>query len=124
MMQNNPAKAIREKCLWCCLGQPKEVRLCSSVNCLLYPFRSGKSPYHGKPHDPNVQTNPLRLIRSYCKNVCVETNKQVRQCSNTECSLHSYRFGKNPYRKPRTYTEEQMNAQRERMQNARFALVS
>ena len=41
----SPIKAIREKCLECCCWQPGEVKLCTSVNCALYPFRFGKNPY-------------------------------------------------------------------------------
>ncbi len=39
-----PIKAIRAKCLDCCCGQSQEVRLCSSVDCPLYPYRMGKNP--------------------------------------------------------------------------------
>ena len=41
----SPMKAIREKCLDCCVGQVSEVRACEAVNCALWPFRSGKHPY-------------------------------------------------------------------------------
>ncbi len=43
--RKSPMKAIREKCLDCCSGQPSEVRLCESVNCALWPFRSGQHPF-------------------------------------------------------------------------------
>lgn len=36
-------KAIREKCIDCCGGQTKEVRLCTCTTCPLYPFRMGKA---------------------------------------------------------------------------------
>lgn len=36
-----PLKAIREKCLDCCCGQPKEVKLCPVTKCPLYEFRFG-----------------------------------------------------------------------------------
>ena len=39
-----PLKAIRAKCLDCMCDQPKEVRLCPSTDCPLYPFRMGKNP--------------------------------------------------------------------------------
>ena len=39
-----PVKAIRAKCLDCCCGQMKEVRLCTAENCPLYPYRMGKRP--------------------------------------------------------------------------------
>lgn len=41
----NPLKAIREKCLDCCCGQPQEVKLCPATGCALHPFRLGKNPY-------------------------------------------------------------------------------
>ena len=44
----NPVKAIRAKCLDCCCGQTKEVTLCVSSACPLYPFRFGKNPYRSK----------------------------------------------------------------------------
>lgn len=44
----NPVKAIRAKCLDCCCGQTKEVELCQSTKCALFPFRFGKNPYRTK----------------------------------------------------------------------------
>ena len=44
----NPVKAIHAKCLDCCCGQTKEVTLCVSSACPLYPFRFGKNPYRSK----------------------------------------------------------------------------
>lgn len=41
----NPLKAIRAKCLECCGGSPKEVRLCTDESCVLHPFRTGKNPF-------------------------------------------------------------------------------
>ncbi|WP_370167848.1 hypothetical protein [Sinorhizobium fredii] len=43
--RKSPMKAIREKCLDCCSGQPSEVRLCESVKCPLWVFRSGTHPF-------------------------------------------------------------------------------
>ena len=39
-----PIKSIRKKCLDCCCGSRKEVRLCTIVDCALYPYRFGKRP--------------------------------------------------------------------------------
>jgi len=39
-----PLKAIRLKCLDCCAGSRKEVRLCPAKDCPLWPFRFGKLP--------------------------------------------------------------------------------
>ena len=43
-MKLTPVKAIRAKCLDCVGEQPKEVRLCPSENCPLYPYRMGHRP--------------------------------------------------------------------------------
>ena len=39
-----PIKAIRAKCLDCCCGQKKEVKLCPSTSCPIYPYRMGHRP--------------------------------------------------------------------------------
>jgi hypothetical protein len=36
-------RAIREKCLDCCAGQPSEVAACSIVSCSLHPYRFGSA---------------------------------------------------------------------------------
>jgi hypothetical protein len=39
-------KAIRRYCVtWCMNDQPKEVRLCPTTYCSLYPLRFAKNPY-------------------------------------------------------------------------------
>ena len=43
-MKLTPIKAIRAKCIDCCAGLPKEVRLCSIEKCPLYPYRMGHRP--------------------------------------------------------------------------------
>ena len=35
-------RALRAYCLWCCLDQAKEVRLCPATSCPLWPWRMGK----------------------------------------------------------------------------------
>lgn len=42
-----PMKAIRKRCLDCCCYQANEVKLCTCVNCPLYPYRMGKKPKVG-----------------------------------------------------------------------------
>lgn len=44
MARLTPMKAIREKCLECCNGQVKEVRLCPIKRCALYEYRHGHRP--------------------------------------------------------------------------------
>jgi hypothetical protein len=41
----NPLKAIRSKCLDCCVGNAAEVRKCVATNCALWPFRRGANPF-------------------------------------------------------------------------------
>lgn len=39
-----PIKAIRAKCIDCCCGSEKEVKLCQLEKCPLHPFRFGRDP--------------------------------------------------------------------------------
>lgn len=48
-----PVKAIRAKCLDCCCGSFIEVKMCTCVNCSLYPFRLGKNP-NCKPRKKSI----------------------------------------------------------------------
>lgn len=38
-------KAIRLKCLDCCVGQANEVRQCVATDCALWPWRMGNHPW-------------------------------------------------------------------------------
>jgi len=42
MQRLTRGKAIRAKCLDCCCGDSKEVRLCTIKDCSLYPYRMGR----------------------------------------------------------------------------------
>ena len=44
MTKITPMKAIRAKCLDCCNGQTKEVRLYTAKKCPLYVYRHGHRP--------------------------------------------------------------------------------
>ena len=59
-MQTNPVKAIRARCLDCCGGSAKEVDLCPSKTCSLYPFRYGKNPYRTKRELTEEQRTELK----------------------------------------------------------------
>ncbi len=84
-----PLRAIRLKCLWCCLDQSKEVRLCPSENsCALWSYRFGKLPTIDKP-------SPLKAIRARCLDCVGMSPKEVAECK-TNCTLNAFRFGKNP----------------------------
>jgi nitrate reductase alpha subunit len=38
-------RAIRAKCLDCCVNQIDEVRKCTAIDCDLWPYRMGKNPF-------------------------------------------------------------------------------
>lgn len=44
----SPTKAIRAKCRDCSGGNDAEIRKCVCLNCALWPFRMGVSPFYGK----------------------------------------------------------------------------
>lgn len=41
-------KAIREKCMDCCVYQQAEVRKCTAFGCSLWPYRMGTNPFTGR----------------------------------------------------------------------------
>lgn len=43
-MKLTPIKAIRLKCLDCCCDSAKEVKMCDTITCPLYPYRFGRRP--------------------------------------------------------------------------------
>lgn len=63
--------------------------------------------------------SPLKAIRAKCLD-CNYTSNEVKECPCTDCPLHPFRFGKNPYSK-RKMTEEQREAARVRLMKAREA---
>ena len=42
---------------------------------------------------------PVKAIRGGCSYCSVFSNKAIRACEHTDCSLHPYRMCKNPNRK-------------------------
>lgn len=63
--------------------------------------------------------NPIKRIREYCIQCVADQPKEVELCPITDCPLYDFRFGKNPFRTKRTVSEEQKEAFRSRMENAR-----
>ncbi len=47
----SPLRALRLKCLDCCNGSAREVRLCTAVDCPSWPFRMGRNPWSGPISD-------------------------------------------------------------------------
>jgi hypothetical protein len=60
----NPLRAIRHKCIECCGGSFKEVRLCTSYSCPLYPLRLGKNPGRHPSKRTEKQLQALRDANS------------------------------------------------------------
>lgn len=68
-----------------------------------------------------MQTNPVKAIREKCIDCCCGSAAEVTECPVTDCPIHAFRFGKNPYRTKREMTEEQRVAAAERLRKARDA---
>ncbi len=88
-------KVIRIRCKDCS-ETLAEIRNCEFTHCALYPYRMGKNPYRGKEKPPTYKP-PLKAIRAYCLDCCLEQPKEVRLCPASDCAVHSFRFGKNPF---------------------------
>lgn len=63
MAKLTPMRAIRKKCLDCCVGQIVEVRECKVKSCPLYAYRMGKRPVDNKILD--TSGNSEKYPRSY-----------------------------------------------------------
>ena len=66
----SPLRAIRLQCLECVCWQAKEVELCQSPNCSLFPFRFGTDPGRRAKTEKQVKAsrrNALRLRESHGK---------------------------------------------------------
>lgn len=63
--------------------------------------------------------SPLKSIRLYCLSCVCGSSEEVKRCSIKDCPLWSFRFGKNPFRTKREYTEEQKEAMRSRLAEVR-----
>ena len=88
-----PLRAIRKKCLGCCLGSSHEVRLCAVTECTLHPYRFGKRP---KGPETDNRLTPVKAIRRKCLDCLAHSPAEVRGCQSRDCVLHRYRMGKNP----------------------------
>ena len=71
-----------------------------------------------------MQTNPVKAIREYCLQCSGGSSNEVKLCQIETCPLYAFRFGKNPYRQRRELTEDELEALRARMANARKSLTN
>lgn len=62
---------------------------------------------------------PLKAIRAKCLDCCCGQANEVRLCPSTQCPLHAFRNGKNPYRTQRELTPEEKEALATRLKEAR-----
>ena len=60
-------------------------------------------------------TSVLKAVRAKCLDCCCWQPNEVKQCPATQCPLYDFRMGKNPFRKKKEYSEEQLKTMRERM---------
>lgn len=62
---------------------------------------------------------PMKAIRAKCLDCVCFQKEEVKKCTMSDCPLHPYRLGKNPYLPKREMTDEQREAARERMKKLR-----
>ncbi|MCB9989226.1 MAG: hypothetical protein H6868_10450 [Rhodospirillales bacterium] len=53
-----------------------------------------------------IEKTPVKAIRKYCLECCLEKPSEVRLCAAKNCHLWPFRMGKNPFHR-RTMTDEQ-----------------
>ncbi len=102
----SPKKACHTACLECMEGSAQQVTACKSTSCPLYPYRLGHVPRGSLPGPAT------KAIKNYCL-MCVGVREDVQTCTANGknpgmghdhylCPLYPFRFGKNPFRGPRT----------------------
>ena len=82
-----PLKAIRAKCLDCCIGQANEVRLCPVSDCSLWPYRLG--------HNPKLKGTRPGIAANFTKNALQGAAISSSSFSDGE-SYGEYYAPKNP----------------------------
>ena len=65
------------------------------------------------------QLNPLQSIKAHCRECSGGLLDEHKNCPVTNCFLHPYRMGKNPFRKKRELTEDQKKDIADRLQKSR-----
>ena len=64
-------------------------------------------------------TSPLKAIRAKCLDCCCDQITEVKLCTESDCPLHPFRFGRNPFRTKRELTDEQREALCQRLELGR-----
>lgn len=67
----------------------------------------------------NKANTPQKAIVNFCI-MCMGGHKSwVKECTSINCPLYEFRFGRNPYRKVREYSEEELEKLKNRAKKAR-----
>lgn len=66
--------------------------------------------------------NPVKAIRFFCLDCCGDSASAVKECTAKGCALYPFRLGTNPYRAKREMTDEQKEAAKARLSEARKKL--
>ena len=66
-------------------------------------------------------TSAQKAIRAKCLDCCAYQKEEVKLCTCCTCPLWPFRMGKNPYKKKKEFTEEQLAERRSRMQKLHAA---
>lgn len=91
MLKITPLTAIRAKCIDCCAGQLKEVRLCQITDCSLHPFRFGTNPLRKRSgKGRNLQDNQAGMYPDKPPMEIVEKSPSQQPISCKETILEEY----------------------------------
>jgi len=60
-----------------------------------------------------------KAVKAFCKGCKLKGDANYTGCPNVNCQLHAFRFGKDPARVNRVWTDEQKAAASERLKKAR-----
>ena len=69
--------------------------------------------------EKQICQNPVKAIRRKCIDCSGWNQREVELCPLTECTLYPFRFGKNPFRTKREVSDEQREAMKQRLAEAR-----
>mgnify|MGYP003638904376 FL=1 len=58
----------------------------------------------------HVKRPLLKVIRAKCIDCCCGDRTEVKHCPVTDCDLHPYRLGKNPFNAGREISQERRDA--------------
>lgn len=68
--------------------------------------------------------SPLQAIKMKCWDCCGGSSDEARLCTCEDtCVLYPFRMGKNPFKEKRVMSDEEKNALRKRLQNARLVKI-